>query len=269
MKALARSYVWWPGLDQQIEERAKSCSACQVNKNAAPKAPLHPWAWPTVPWQRIHIDFAGPVEGKMLLIIVDAHSKWPEVFIMSTTTSTKTITKLRETFARFGLPEQLVSDNGPQFVPEEFETFLKMNGVKHLRSAPYHPASNGAAERVVQTVKQAIRAGSQNGLTLEHALAQFLLQYRSTPHATTGMSPSALLLGRTLRTRLDLLKPNAGRFVRQQQNCQKTRHDLHSRRQVFFIGEKVWVLNMRRGPRWHCLQSPGASILPCPVGGWK
>ena len=60
MKALARSYVWWPGLDQQIEEKAKSCSACQLNKNAPPKAPLYPWAWHTISWQRIHIDFAGP-----------------------------------------------------------------------------------------------------------------------------------------------------------------------------------------------------------------
>ena len=116
MKALARSHVRWPGLDQEIENYAKSCASCQVDKHAPPKAPLHPWAWPTVPWQRIHVDFAGPVNGKMLFILVDAHSKWPEVFTMSSTTSGRTISKLRETFARFGLPEELVSDNGPQFV---------------------------------------------------------------------------------------------------------------------------------------------------------
>ena len=250
MKALARSYVWWPGLDRQIEACAKSCMPCQVDKHSPPKAPLHPWAWPTVPWQRVHVDYAGPVSGKMLLIIVDAHSKWPEVFTMSTTTSSKTITKLRETFARFGLPEQLVSDNGPQFVSEEFETFLRMNGVKHIRSSPYHPASNGAAERVVQVVKQALRAGLHDSNSLEYVLSTFLMQYRSTPHATTGVSPSSLFLGRTLRTRLDLLKPDLSSHVRRCQDLQKTHHDQHSRKREFSIGQNVWVKNVHGRPRW-------------------
>ena len=200
MKSLARSHVWWPNLDSQVETQAKSCTACQVNKNLPPKAPLHPWAWPTIPWQRIHIDFAGPVKGTMLLVVIDAHSKWPEVFTMASTTSTKTISKLRETFARFGLPEQLSSDNGPQFTSDDFETFLKMNSVKHLKSSPYHPASNGAAELFVQVVKKALRAGMSDGFSLEQSLSRFLLQYCCTPHATTGVSPSSLLMGREPRT---------------------------------------------------------------------
>ena len=161
----------------------------------------------------------------MLLVITDAHSKWPEVYTMSSTTANKTITKLRETFARYGLPEQLISDNGPQFVSEELETFLRVNGVKHIRSSPYHPASNGAAEWLVQTVKQALEAGRVDGVPLEQTLATFLLRYRATPHATTGVPPSTLLMGRTLRTRLDLIKPDVGRRVREQQAHQKTQHD--------------------------------------------
>ena len=82
----------------------------------------------------------------MLLVLTDVHPKWPEVFRMMTTALSKTIALLRETFARFGLPEQIVSDNGPQFVSEEFELFLQHNGIKHIRSAPNHPATNGAAE---------------------------------------------------------------------------------------------------------------------------
>ena len=89
MKALTHSYVLWPGLDQQIEDCAKSCMSCLVDKHSPPKALLHPWAWLTVPWQRVHVDYTGPVSGKMLLIIVDAHSKWPEVFTMSSTTFEK------------------------------------------------------------------------------------------------------------------------------------------------------------------------------------
>ena len=186
----------------------------------------------------------------MLLVIMDAHSKWPEVYTMSSTTANKTITKLWETFARYGLPEQLISDNGPQFVSEELEAFLCVNGVKHIRSSPYHPASNGAAEWLVQTVKQALEAGHKDGVQLEETLATFLLRYQATPHATTGVPPSTLLMGRTLCTRLDLIKPDVGRRVREQQAHQKTQHDTHTCERQFVLGQRVWVRNMREGPCW-------------------
>jgi len=89
---------------------------------------------------------------------VDSHSKWPEVIPMTTTSAARTIEELRKLFATHGLPEQLVSDNGSQFTPDEFRTFTRKNGIKHIRSAPYHPATNGSAERFVQTFKQALRA---------------------------------------------------------------------------------------------------------------
>ena len=157
MKSVARSFVWWPAMDKDIEHVTKTCTSCQLNKNAPTPATLHPWTWPEKPWQRIHIDFAGPFMGTSFLVIVDSHSKWPEVFEMSTTTTTKTITELRDLFARFGIPEQVVSDNGPQFTSEEFTSFMKSNGIKHTRCAPYHPSSNGAVERFNQTFKQSLR----------------------------------------------------------------------------------------------------------------
>ena len=113
MKALARSYVWWPALEEEVEKQAKACSTCLAVKSAPVKAPLHPWEWPAVPWQRIHLDFLGPFMGKTLLVAVDSHSKWPEVLEMNTTSAAKTVTVLREMFARYGLPEQVVTDNGP------------------------------------------------------------------------------------------------------------------------------------------------------------
>ena len=134
---------------------------------------------------------------------------------MMTTPSRKTIAVLRD-FARFGLPEQIVSDNGLQFVSEEYESVLQNNGIKHIRSAPYHPVTNGAAERLVQTVKRAVEAGHKQGIPLEHTLATFLLSYNTSPHATIGVAPSTLLQGRHLCTRLDLLKPDIGRKVRSQ-----------------------------------------------------
>ena len=111
--------------------------------------PLHPWIWPAQPWQRIHIDYAGPFQGKYYFLVVDAHSKWPEIVEMSSTTTEKTITVLRCMFAQFGLPHQVVSDNGPRFTSEEFKRFMRSNGIKHIPSTPYHPATNGAVERLV------------------------------------------------------------------------------------------------------------------------
>ena len=149
IKALARCHIWWPGLDADIERLARSCVSCQSVKQAPPAAPLMPWSWPPKPWQRVHIDFAGPFLNKMYFLAVDAHSKWHEVFELNQTTSSKTIAVLRHLFAKYGIPEQIVSDNGPQFVSKEFEVFMKANGVKHTRCSPYHPSSNGAGERLV------------------------------------------------------------------------------------------------------------------------
>ena len=145
MKSVARSHFWWKGLDKDIETLGKSCHSCQSNQSQPAAAPLHPWLWPDAPWRCIHVDFAGPFLGHMFFVTVDAHSKWPEVEIMKTTTAEKTIRVLRNMFAHHGLPEQLVSDNGPQFTSFEFEQFLHKNRVKHILSAPYHPASNGLA----------------------------------------------------------------------------------------------------------------------------
>ena len=205
MKELARSYFWWPGLDKHIEENAAQCTTCQTVRNTPPPAAVHPWEWPAEPWQRVHIDFAGPFEGKMFLVVVDAHSKWPDVTIMKSTTTGKTIERLEEMFSRYGLPEQLVSDNGAQFVAEEMEAFLKKNGIQHMKSAPYHPSTNGLAQRFVQTLKHSLKASACSFLKLH----SFLLTYRNTPHSTTKAAPAELLLKRALRTKLDCVRPPA------------------------------------------------------------
>ena len=83
--------MWWPEIDKQVEELVRSCDRCQYVKSSPAPAPLHPWIWPSRPWQRIHLGFAGPFKQKMFLIIVDAHSKWSEVIEMSTTSSERTI----------------------------------------------------------------------------------------------------------------------------------------------------------------------------------
>ena len=211
MKSLARGLLWWPHLDQDIERTVKQCVSCQQCQPLPPSAPLQPWTWPTCPWSRLHVDFAGPVAGKMFLVVIDAHSKWIEVSPMATATSLTTIQQLRQMFARFGIPETIVSDNGPQFASSEFAEFCHSNGICHVRVAPYHPSSNGLAERAVKILKQGLKKMSDG--TLMDRLARLLFQYRNTPHTTTGMIPAELLMGRRLRSRLDLIKPNLAQHV--------------------------------------------------------
>lgn len=118
----------------------------------------------------MYIDFAGPFLGKTFFVLIDSHSKWPE---MSSTSANQTITVLRQLFAAYGLPEQVVSDNGPQFVAQEFADFMKNNGIRHTRCSPYHPSSNGAVERFIQTVKQSMRASQMMDAVSHNALLTF------------------------------------------------------------------------------------------------
>ncbi|XP_012713748.2 uncharacterized protein K02A2.6 [Fundulus heteroclitus] len=248
MKELARRYFWWPGLDKHIEEYGGHCTTCQTVRNAPKPAAVHPWEWPAEPWQRIHIDFAGPIEDRMLLVVVDAHSKWQDVVIMKSTTTRKTIERLEEMFSRYGIPEQLVSDNGPQFVAEEMEAFLKMNGIQHIKSAPYHPSTNGLAERFVQTLKNSLKASVSQG-SLHQRLYSSMLTYRNTPHSTTKAPPAELLLKRVLRTKLDCIRPpSRSKTVHSSQQEQSQRRSGTPR--SFHIGDPVLARNYLRGPRW-------------------
>ncbi|XP_062387122.1 uncharacterized protein K02A2.6-like [Sardina pilchardus] len=249
MKAVARSYMWWPGIDAQIEQVSKTCQSCQLTQKAPGPSPLHPWAWPGAPWQRIHVDFAGPFQGHMFMVVVDAHSKWPEVHLMSSTTASKTIQVLRRLFSRYGLPEVLVSDNGPQSTSSEFDTFMKSNGVKHIRSAPFHSATNGLAERFVQTFKHSLKRSSGT-VSIQHRLDAFLLMYRNTPHSTTKESPSMLFMHRKLRSRLDLLKPSVAAEVEKAQEEQCARRQTHAKARSFKVGDTVLVRDYGRGEKW-------------------
>ena len=156
MKSLARCYFWWPGLDKGIEDLVKKCKACQELSALPPQTPVHPWECPKTPWTRVHIDHACPFLGHYFLIPVDAHSRWLEVHIVPSTSSEATIKVLCHIFSTHGLPHQLVSDNGPSFTSNKFQKFMSLNGIRHSLTAPYHPRSNGLAERAVQTFKNAI-----------------------------------------------------------------------------------------------------------------
>ncbi|XP_055585283.1 uncharacterized protein K02A2.6-like [Uranotaenia lowii] len=168
---------------------------------------LYCWKTPTEPFQRVHVDFAGPFLDTYFYILVDDYSKWPEIKVCKSTTAESTVIMCREIFSTFGIPSVLVSDHGVQFTSDLFQQFLRMNGVVHKMGAPYHPATNGQAERYVQTFKQKLKALKCSKSQLNLELSNILLTYRKMLHPTTGQSPSMLMCGRQIRSRLDLMLP--------------------------------------------------------------
>ncbi|GFU29188.1 uncharacterized protein K02A2.6 [Trichonephila clavipes] len=170
------------GVKITILKKPQNCVDCARYKADPPKSKVHYWEYPSMPWERIHVDFAGPIFEHTFFLIVDAHSKWLEVYPMKVTTTKKTIECLRDSFARFGLPRVLVSDNGSQFTSYEFQRFMHKNGVRHKTSAPFKPSSNGQAERYVATLKQSLRAMHKYEGTIQQKLSTFLMQYRKAPN---------------------------------------------------------------------------------------
>ena len=201
----------------------------------------------------------------MLFILVDAYSKWLEVVEMKKTTTSDTLKILERLFERYGLCEEIVSDNGTQFTSEEFAKFCGERGIKHIRTAPGHPQSNGQAERYVDTVKTAIRKGMLSGKSLPVALHEFLSRYRSTKHSTTDESPAQLFLGRPMRTLLDLVKPEVA-FVKSRER-QKRNFDMHTKVREFKQEQLVLAKEFRANKTnpW----APGKLIKPIGKTMWE
>ncbi|XP_060801401.1 uncharacterized protein K02A2.6-like [Amyelois transitella] len=213
MKCNARSYFWWPGLDMQIENLIKSCDVCMTYRSEPPKAPIISWPRTKVPYERVHADFLGPIDNKMILLIIDSYSKWPEAFIVKSLDSKQTVERFRECFSRFGLPKVVVTDNAATFISKEFSEFLSKNEIVHETSPPFHPATNGFVENAVKTFKfallKALKDKSNHNTSFETLMNRYLFHYRNSIHIVTGVSPSQLMFQRKLRTRLDLLSiPN-------------------------------------------------------------
>jgi hypothetical protein len=165
---------------------------------------------------------------------------------MSTISSEKIIETLRSVFATHRIPQMIVTDNGSSFTSDEFKTFTRKNGIKHVT---YHPSSNGQAERAVQTVKKGLKRTP--GKTIQERLSKFLFKYRITPHATTEIAPCELLMRRKLRSSLDLLFPAVQQRVEDRQAKQKAQHDGQTPRREFKVSDKVYVENFpSKNPRW-------------------
>ena len=133
---------------------------------------------PSRPWTVLHADLCGPFpSGESLLVLVDSCSRWPEVFILKSTTAAVIINRMKSCFAVHGLPEAIVTDNGPQFVAEEFDLYLREHGITHRRVTPYWPQANSEVERFNRTLEKAICAANTEGKDWKSELNSFLLNY--------------------------------------------------------------------------------------------
>ena len=232
MKSLARSYAYWPSMDHDIEQKCRSCSSCLEAAKNPNKAEPQPWPKPDVFWQRIHTGFAGPIQGRNYFVVVDAFTKWPEVYDMPKMTSGSTIRKLSGLLACFGVPEILMTDNGTQFISSVFK-----------QSSPYHPQSNGQAERFVDTIKRALVKGG-GGAIPEQVISKFLMSYRVTPNPAVpeGKSPAECMFGREIRTVFSSVLPP--------RKTSEPRNEYHTVTRSFKVGERVLVKSYQGERRW-------------------
>jgi hypothetical protein len=211
MKALARSLVWFPNIDDCIESCVKQCDTCLLTQNSKPQNTAF---WPQSErfFQRVHIDFAK-FDNQNIFILFDSYSKWLEAQILSNTDADSTIDVLNSIISVFGFPEEMVSDNGPPYQSEKFNKFCMENNIKHTLTPPYHSQSNGGAERAVQTVKKSLKKQlldckkNNANFNIKSALLKFLFSYRSTPCSITNKSPAELVLKKLPKSKLTDINP--------------------------------------------------------------
>lgn len=206
MKMLARSYVWWSGIDNDIEEFVKKCFNCQVTQNISKEVIKTSWETTTFPFQRVFIDFFH-FSGKVFFLYVDSFSRYVETIAMNSTEAKSVNNSLGKIFQYFGLPTEIVADNGPPFKSHEYANFLENHDIKSTHTPPYHPQSNAYGERYVQTVKKCLIKCflTPSNLTLSQKLCTFLINQNNIPNTVTGLSPTEVIYKYKPKMLIDVL----------------------------------------------------------------
>lgn len=158
MKRRLRTKVWWPGIDRNSEDVCRKCHPCQVVSQLSPPEPIKSTDLPKGPWQQFGADLLGPLpSGDYLFVVVDYYSRYVEVDIMKKTTSDRIVKSLHRMFATHGLPLQIVTDNGPQFISNEFKDFMEQEDIEHSRVTPLWPQANGEVERQNRSILKRLK----------------------------------------------------------------------------------------------------------------
>ena len=272
--ARARDVLFWPRMSVEITEKIKNCPVCLENRPSQQPEPMKSHEIPPLPWAKVGTDILHK-NGRNYLVTVDYYSKWPEMTLLPSMTSTGVITALKSQFARYGVPSVVVSDNGPCYSSTEFRKFSEDWGFGHITSSPGYPQSNGQSEGTVKTVKAMLeKAGDPY---------KALLSYRNTPLEEVNLSPSQMLMGRRLRTSIpateDLLKPqlydpeDVLPKLKERQRKQKLQHDRKAKElPPLRDGE---VVRVREGNKWkparvtQVLPSPRSYKVETERGGYR
>ena len=252
-KRRARDVIFWPGMNAEIEDLINNCTTCSTYKRNNPREPLLPHSVPERPWEKVGIDLCE-FEGQHYLIMVDYYSNFIEADRLKQTTSEHVIEICKSQFARHGIPNTLVSDNGPQFSSHQFDQFSIQYQFDHQPSSPHYPQSNGKVEKAVQTVKNLLRKSQAGKCDFQLAL----LEFRNTPTNSLLGSPAQRLMGRRTRTLLPtahkLLLPKTippsqvQSELTKQQADQKYHYDKHS--QPLMPLKKGDTVSFQKGRLW-------------------
>ena len=204
MKRRLCSKVWWPGIHKEVEKFYQTCHSCQLVGKPQPPEPMKSTELPQGPCQHISVDLMTPSlpSGHTLLVVVDYYSIYLEVDILNSTTTGKVIASLNKIFLIYGLPKEIMTDNGPQFISKDFADYLEMQGTKHRKVTPLWPQANGEVERQNRSLLKRLKISQIEKKDWKEELSEYLIIYRATPHSTTGISPAELLFKRKIRTRL-------------------------------------------------------------------
>ncbi|MCG8048362.1 MAG: DDE-type integrase/transposase/recombinase [Candidatus Thiodiazotropha taylori] len=205
-KAFLRESVWWPGIDTQAERLVRQCHACQLVSQPTKPEPMSRTQLPEGPWQHLALDLMGPFpSGDHVLVVVDYYSRWYEIALLKTITSSKIINCLNKMFCTHGLPLSVTCDNAPQLVSEEMKDYLKHNGIQQHLVTPYYAQANGEVERQNRSLLKAIKTLQIEKGDWRKELDKYLLSYRATPHSCTQKSPAEMMFKRKIRTKLPYL----------------------------------------------------------------
>lgn len=233
-KLNAKQLIFWPSMNSDIDNLIESCNVCLSNSNFNQREPMIPHEIPLGVWKKVGTDIFS-YNGKKYLISVDYYSKFMEVQKLNSETSFTVIDALKKIFSTHGIPDSLVSDNGPCFNSSEFKNFCKKWQFRHITTSPHYPQSNGQVERFVQTIKNTLKKCLQSGNDFYLAL----LELRNTPIGPNLPSPAQLIFSRRLKTTIpvkdNLLKPkiqplsNMRNKLIDRQNIQKKYFDRNSK----------------------------------------
>jgi transposase InsO family protein len=241
----AQMTIWWPGITKDIRDYVDQCMPCRERRPKEVHEPLKPTELPGRPWERLAADLFE-IKKKHYLCVVDYYSRWIEVRYLPTTTARSVIEKLRSIFSCHGICDELLTDNAAQFVGEEFAAFAREYKFTHNTSSPHYHQGNGAAERAVQEAKKFV-------VNDDPALA--IMNYRSTVHSATQVSPAQALMERKLKTKLPVLPqqllpaPVHPRKLAEADNESKSRYKQYFDRNMrdlkpLDIGQPVLIRNM-------------------------